>query len=121
MRKGVENADSFDHFGKVMDVRWRSRSKQYHTDAFYSCCGQAYSSIGVNFGRKCGRSDWNKRTSFHPGNLFKGGSNRSGGGCSPAGSSNDHIPRCNTPTWDCCFRDAADEGCSDVAVEVRCS
>ena len=121
----IENATKFEHFGEIVSVVWRSKKKYMYTDEFYSCCGCAKNSIGVNYSAICPRSTkWKNKSSFHTGRLvnIKGRVGGRGGGCgSITGipSHFDHIPRSAIPTWSCCGKHANAEGCIQDILKIK--
>ncbi len=96
-----------------MEVSWRSRKKIWYKDLFYSCCGRAVCSLGVNFAARCPRAAGAQPSSFHPGTLRRVTAGRYGGGVHPRGGPNSHVPVCGEPEWSCCGEPASKEGCVD--------
>eukprot|EP01040_Poterioochromonas_malhamensis_P014454 gene14454-15999_t len=101
----------------VIQISWRSRKGYIYNDEFYTCCGANSSSTAIAFREGCLRNTWKNRNSVHTGSLKIDSSSKVGGGYGPTGSSLDHLPRCKSATWTCCYRDSLAEGCVDLYTE----
>ena len=109
------NAPSAKHTGKVVDVRWRSRSKHEYTEPFWDCCGMRKAE------RRCNKPNWPHPNRYHPGSmLIPTGTNkhRQGGG---VGENITHIPVGRFPDWSCCKQTSITQGCRNPAFQSSTS
>jgi len=107
------------HGLEVIEVCWKSRSKQLYKSRFLSCCGIL--EMDAKLRPVCGRSKWSNPDLSHPGTLTIDCSSRVGGCQGPKGSCVDHIPKPREPVWTCCWRSATSEGCKKVSIMSQAS
>lgn len=102
-RRAPAGLGGHDH--ETIPVTWTSGSGATYVSEFYRCCGKQ---VGFT-SPQCPRPM--PYTRRHSGTLALYSSRRSPGGKAPSGTSLDHLPICNQPSWTCCGKLSDEEGC----------